>query len=151
VHTELEGLTSGEQCDYLLALLLRDARASAGHLYRDDGRGQLVRAATQQTRPSDDGLDTQVNAYARQLTLADEDVTRALLLAGATSAIRHDAPGSAGIEHYQIVSLRGSDGKLNGLALLRVDAETSFEGCTPGLCTVVGDVLARMPHARASS
>lgn len=86
------------------------------------------------------------------LQVVDDRTIRRLALKQALSAggpqrARRHALFRQEFEHYAVVSLRGSDGRLQGVALLRVAPGAAAEARTQGLCTVLADVLAEQRPA----
>ncbi|MET0386629.1 MAG: serine/threonine-protein kinase [Polyangiales bacterium] len=145
IHTELDGLHREQRCEYLLSLLLRDGRASAGHLYAKSKATQdagFVRVASENTPPSDAAFDARVNAFASKLFHSDEEATRSLTSAHADLSLARHIEGER--EQYSVLALRSEDDRLCGLTLLRHDPGMTSLGCTPMLCTLVADVLERL-------
>ena len=142
LRTDLERLESFEQFTYLLAMLVRDARAPAGHLYvmRPGRTPQCV--ASHETAASDAALDAQVEQYAQRLTAADGEHTHSVE-SDADFSIQRPLPHLER-EAWQVFALRGTSGQLHGMALLGAADGGSTTPRTEGLCTIAADLLAQL-------
>jgi tetratricopeptide (TPR) repeat protein len=146
IRTDLERLEGEEQCRYVLAMLLRDAEAHSGYLYGVRAHGPSRCLANLNAEPTDPALDAQVTVYFERLTQADNERTQSVMLDAEWSITRRSVDGRS--ERLAVIPLRGSEGTLRGLALLRTISEASAEVRTEGLCTIAADVLAQLTASR---
>jgi hypothetical protein len=103
-------------------------------------------AARRTKRLLDAAFDRRVNACALALLVVDDDATQLLTHDESEGTLTREL-SQLESERYAYVVLRASDHAVRGLALLRTESSTPTDGCSPGLCAFVADVLGQLSVA----
>jgi hypothetical protein len=141
IQTDLHGLERVDQYDYLLVMLIQDACSRGGYLYDLPQDGVLRCVASHQTGASDPLLEQKVSAYVERMNAWSSDLTQSVLADTELAITREQADE---IEQFHVVPLRGSAGKIQGLALLLENPPEPPHLRTEGLSTMVADVLLQL-------